>query len=35
MVRLEALIVAWPGSAVAPDARRLLDQLRGAVPAGR
>jgi hypothetical protein len=35
LVRLEALIVAWPGSAVAPDARRLLDVLRGAVPTGR
>lgn len=30
--RLESLILAWPGSAVAPDARRLLESLRGAVP---
>lgn len=34
LARLEALIIAWPGSAVAPDARRLIDAIRGAVPAG-
>jgi thioredoxin-like negative regulator of GroEL len=30
--RLEALILAWPGSAVAPEARRMLAALRGSVP---
>lgn len=30
--RLESLILAWPTSAVAPEARRMLDQLRGGVP---
>jgi tetratricopeptide (TPR) repeat protein len=30
--RLEHLILAYSDSAVVPDARRLLDQLRGAVP---
>lgn len=30
--RLENLILAWPVSAVAPEARRMLDQLRGGVP---
>ncbi len=30
--RLERLLVAFPGSAVAPAARRLFDVLRGAVP---
>lgn len=35
LTRLEALILAWPGSSVAPDARRLLDTLRGTIPAGR
>ncbi len=29
---LEHLIVSYPASAVAPQARRLLDQVRGAVP---
>lgn len=33
--RLENLILAWPTSAVTPEARRLLDQLRGGVPGGR
>jgi len=31
-VRLERLILAHPESAVVPQARRLLDQVRGAVP---
>jgi len=35
VARLEALIVAWPGSAVAPDARRLMNTLRGATPVNR
>ena len=35
VARLEALILAWPGSAVAPDARRLMDALRGATPMAR
>jgi hypothetical protein len=30
--RLESLILAYPGSAVVPQARRLLDQVRGAIP---
>jgi len=30
--RLERLILAYPGSAVVPQARRLLDQVRGAIP---
>ncbi|MFN2316302.1 MAG: hypothetical protein ABR551_02510 [Gemmatimonadales bacterium] len=34
-VRLEQLILAWPTSAVTPEARRMLDQLRGGVPVGR
>jgi tetratricopeptide (TPR) repeat protein len=29
---LEHLILAWPGSAVVPQARRLLDAIRGGVP---
>lgn len=33
--RLENLILAWPTSAVTPEARRMLDQLRGGVPVGR
>jgi tetratricopeptide (TPR) repeat protein len=33
--RLENLILAWPTSAVTPEARRMLDQLRGGVPGGR
>lgn len=34
--RVETLLLTWPTSAVAPEARRLLDQLRGGVPgAGR
>jgi len=32
MARLEALILAWPGSTMAPEARRMLDSLRGATP---
>lgn len=35
VARLEALIVAWPSSAVAPDARRLMNTLRGATPVNR
>jgi len=35
MARLEALILAWPGSTVAPDARRMMDTLRGATPVPR
>lgn len=34
MARLEGLILAWPTSTSAPDARRLLDILRGSVPGG-
>ena len=30
--RLEHLILAYPESAVVPQARRLLDQLKGAIP---
>lgn len=30
--RLESLILAWPGSAVTPEARRMLAGLRGSVP---
>jgi len=30
---LEHLLVTWPTSAVVPQARRLLDVARGAVPA--
>jgi len=30
--QLEHLILAWPGSAVVPQARRLLDFARGAIP---
>ena len=30
---LEHLLVTWPTSAVVPQARRLLDMARGAVPA--
>lgn len=33
--RLEALILAWPGSAVTPEARRMLAVLRGSVPGTR
>lgn len=33
IVALEHLLIAWPGSAVVPQARRLLDVARGAVPA--
>ena len=33
IVALEHLLVTWPGSAVVPQARRLLDVARGAVPA--
>jgi len=32
MARLEGLILAWPTSTAAPDARRLLDALRGGIP---
>lgn len=32
MARLEGLILAWPASTSAPDARRLLDALRGSIP---
>jgi predicted Zn-dependent protease len=32
IVALEHLLVTWPTSAVVPQARRLLDQARGAVP---
>jgi tetratricopeptide (TPR) repeat protein len=35
VARLEALILAWPGSAVAPEARRMIDGLRGATPGSR
>lgn len=31
-LRLERLILAHPESAVVPQARRLLDQVRGAIP---
>jgi tetratricopeptide (TPR) repeat protein len=30
--RLEHLILAWPGSAAVPEARRLLDMARGGIP---
>jgi hypothetical protein len=30
--QLEHLILAYPGSAVVPQARRLLDLARGAIP---
>jgi hypothetical protein len=30
--RLELLILSHPGSALVPEARRLLDQVRGAIP---
>ena len=33
IVALEHLLVTWPTSAVVPQARRLLDVVRGAVPA--
>lgn len=33
--RLERLILAWPASAVAPEARRLLDQVHGRTPGAR
>jgi tetratricopeptide (TPR) repeat protein len=33
IVALEHLLVTWPTSAVVPQARRLLDMARGAVPA--
>jgi hypothetical protein len=32
VVALEHLLVTWPTSAVVPQARRLLDQAKGAVP---
>jgi hypothetical protein len=32
MALLEHLLVTYPTSAVAPQARRLLDEARGAVP---
>lgn len=35
IARLESLILSWPASAVAPEARRMLDTLRGAVPGAR
>jgi len=34
IVRLEELLVAYPTSAVAPQARRLLDVAKGAIPPG-
>ena len=30
--RLEHMILTHPGSALVPEARRLLDQVRGAIP---
>jgi hypothetical protein len=30
--RLERLILSYPASAVVPEARRLLDRVRGGVP---
>ena len=33
VIALEHLLVTWPTSAVVPQARRLLDVARGAVPA--
>ena len=32
MTHLEHLILAYPGSAVVPEARRMLDRLKGSVP---
>jgi len=32
IARLESLILAWPGSALAPEARRMIDTLRGTTP---
>jgi hypothetical protein len=32
VIALEHLLVTWPTSAVVPQARRLLDVARGAVP---
>ena len=33
ITRLEHMILTFPGSALVPEARRLLDQVRGAIPA--
>jgi hypothetical protein len=32
IAHLEHLILAYPGSAVVPEARRMLDRLKGSVP---